>query len=67
MPKQYRVDIMNDAEILDWTTDQPYQWQDEVWKLSGSVDLQTYINFIKLNYKQLKQLENEKARTDREA
>lgn len=65
MTKTYRENEMNDVELLTWSTDQPYIWQEEVWKMSGAKTLESYVKFIRKNYKQLKQLENEKARADR--
>lgn len=67
MPKVYRENEMNDVELLAWSTDQCYIWQDEVWKMSGAKTLQAYVKFIRTNYKQLKKLENEKAGTNRKA
>lgn len=66
MPKQYRENEMNDVEILQWAVEQSYLWQEEVWELSKAKNLQSFVNYIKSNFKQLKQLGNEKARTYRQ-
>jgi hypothetical protein len=67
MTKRNSVDDLNDLELLDWIFDQEFPWRDELYKLSGTRTLQGLVDFVRDNFQKIKQLENEKARINREA
>jgi hypothetical protein len=67
MTKRNSVDDLNDLELLDWIFDQEFPWRDELYRLSDTRTLQGLVDFVRDNFQKIKQLENEKARINREA
>lgn len=67
MTKRSSIDDLNDLELLDWIFDQEFPWRDELYRLSDTRTLQGLVDFVRDNFQKIKQLENEKARINREA
>ena len=67
MTKRNSVDDLNDLELLDWIFDQEFPWRDELYRMSDTRTLQGLVDFVRDNFQKIKQLENEKARINREA
>lgn len=55
---------LHDIEVFNWTLEQPFYWQEEVWKLSNAKTLEGYVKFIRKNLKTIKQLQNETTRSN---
>jgi hypothetical protein len=67
MTKRNSVDDLNDLELLDWIFDQEFPWRDELYRMSDTRTLQGLVDFVRENFQTIKQIENEKARTNRKA
>jgi len=67
MGRSYKIEGLNNIETLNWFIDQPYQWQEEVWKLSKAKTLEQLVKFVKQNINLIKQLEHEKERSIRKS
>jgi hypothetical protein len=67
MTKRNSIDDLNDLELLDWIFDQEFPWRDELYRMSDTRTLQGLVDFVRENFQTIKQIENEKARTNRKA
>jgi hypothetical protein len=67
MTKRNSVDDLNDLELLDWIFDQEFPWRDELYRMSDTRTLQGLVDFVRENFQTIKQIENEKTRTNRKA
>jgi hypothetical protein len=67
MTKRSSVDDLNDLELLDWIFDQEFPWRDELYRMSDTRTLQGLVDFVRDNFQTIKQIENEKTRTNRKA
>lgn len=62
-----RIDKMKDLDLLEWFNEQEFPWREEISEMSNARSLKGMIDFIRTNYESIKQIENEKARINREA
>jgi hypothetical protein len=67
MTKRNSIDDLNDLELLDWIFDQEFPWRDELYRMSDTRTLQGLVDFVRENFQTIKQIENEKTRTNRKA
>jgi hypothetical protein len=61
------IDHLNDYDLLNWILEQEFPWRDALNELCNPKSLQELVDYVRINYKQIKQIENEKARINREA
>jgi hypothetical protein len=64
-----KMSEFDDYDLLIWIFEQELPWREELFKLSNakSLSLMGLVKFVRNNYETIKQLENEKARTNRKA
>lgn len=67
MAKRDSIDGLDDLEVLDWVFEQEFPWREELYRMSDTRTLQGLVDFVRDNFQKIKQLENEKARINREA
>ena len=67
MTKRKSIDDLDDLELLNWIFEQEFPWREELYRMSDTRTLQGLVDYVRDNFKQIKQLENEKARINREA
>ena len=67
MTKLASVDHLSDYDLLIWILEQEFPWRTELNNLSNANTLQELVDYVRNNYKQIKQLGNEKERTRRKA
>lgn len=67
MTKLSSIDHLNDYDLLNWILEQEFPWRDGVTALANPNTLQELVDYVRINYKQIKQLGNEKERTRRKA
>jgi hypothetical protein len=69
MSTKSKISHLNDYDLLIWIFEQELPWREEVFKLANanSLSLMGLVKFVRKNYQTIKQLENEKARTNRKA
>jgi len=69
MSTKSKISHLNDYDLLIWIFEQELPWREEVFKLANanSLSLMGLVRFVRNNYQTIKQLENEKARTNRKA
>ena len=67
MTKLASVDHLSDYDLLIWILEQEFPWRTELNKMSDANTLQELVDYVRNNYKQIKQLGNEKERTRRKA
>jgi hypothetical protein len=69
MSTKSKISHLNDYDLLIWIFEQELPWREEVFKLANanSLSLMGLVKFVRNNYQTIKQLENEKARTNRKA
>lgn len=67
MTKRKSVDDLDDLDLLNWIFDQEFPWREELYRISGTRTLQGLVDFVRDNFQTVKQIENEKARINREA
>lgn len=67
MTKRSSVDSLNDFELLNWILEQEFPWREELYRMSDTRTLQGLVDYVRDNFKQIKQLENEKRTIVREA
>lgn len=65
MSKRSSISHYDDYDLLNWIFEQEFPWREELYKLSNAITLQELVNFVRNNYKLIKQLENEKTRINR--
>jgi hypothetical protein len=64
-----KMSQLDDYDLLIWIFEQELPWREELFKLSNAknLSLMGLVKFVRKNYQTIKQLENEKARTNRKA
>lgn len=62
---QKNLKELHDIEVFNWTLEQPFYWQEEVWKLSKAKTLESYVRYIRKNLKVIKQLQNESIKVNK--
>ena len=69
MSTKSNISHLDDYDLLIWIFEQELPWREEVFKLANanSLSLMGLVKFVRKNYQTIKQLENEKARTNRKA
>jgi hypothetical protein len=69
MSTKSKISHLDDYDLLIWIFEQELPWREEVFKLANanSLSLMGLVKFVRKNYQTIKQLENEKARTNRKA
>lgn len=67
MKNKKNIEDLNDLEVLNWILDQEFPWREELYRISDTRTLQGLVDFVRENFQTLKQIENEKARINREA
>jgi hypothetical protein len=69
MSTKSNISHLDDYDLLIWIFEQELPWREEVFKLANanSLSLMGLVRFVRNNYQTIKQLENEKARTNRKA
>ena len=67
MTKRSSVDSLNDFELLNWILEQEFPWREELYRMSDTRTLQGLVDYVRDNFKQIKQIENEKRTIVREA
>lgn len=67
MTKRKSIDDLDDLELLNWIFEQEFPWREELYRMSDTRTLQGLVDFVRDNFQTIKQLENEKARINREA
>ena len=67
MSTKSKISHLDDYELLIWIFEQELPWREEVFKLANTKSLIGLVRFVRNNYETIKQLENEKARTNRKA
>lgn len=69
MSTKSKIAHLDDYDLLIWIFEQELPWREELFKLSNakSLSLMGLVRFVRNNYETIKQLENEKTRTNRKA
>jgi hypothetical protein len=69
MSTKSKISHLDDYDLLIWIFEQELPWREELFKLSNakSLSLMGLVKFVRNNYETIKQLENEKTRTNRKA
>lgn len=67
MTKRKSIDDLDDLELLNWIFEQEFPWREELYRMSDTRTLQGLVDYVRENFQTIKQLENEKARINREA
>jgi hypothetical protein len=69
MSTKSKISHLDDYDLLIWIFEQELPWREEVFKLANanSLSLMGLVKFVRKNYQTIKQLENEKARTNRKS
>jgi hypothetical protein len=65
MTKLPGIDHLNDYDLLNWILEQEFPWRDAVTELCNPTSLQELVDYVRVNYKLIKQLGNEKPRSRR--
>lgn len=60
MTNKKGIDHFNDYELLNWIFEQEFYWREELYKMSGTVTLQGLVDYVRDNFKQIKELEKNK-------
>lgn len=67
MSTKSKISHLDDYDLLIWIFEQELPWREELFKLTNTKSLIGLVRFVRNNYETIKQLENEKARTNRKA
>ncbi len=59
MTKLPGIDHLNDYDLLNWILEQEFPWRDAVTELCNPRSLQELVDYVRVNYKSIKQLGNE--------
>lgn len=60
MEKKTRISKLDDLDLLNWIFAQGHLWVEELCRMSNAETLQEMVDYVRQNYKQIKQLEKEK-------
>lgn len=67
MIRRDNIGDLNDYDLLNWIFDQELPVREGLYQLADARSLQGLVDFVRDNFNQIKQIENEKARINREA
>ena len=67
MSTKSKISHLDNYDLLIWIFEQELPWREELFKLTNTKSLIGLVRFVRNNYETIKQLENEKARTNRKA